>query len=67
MLASDFARFVALARSGKPEPFSQIVGSYDSEHSTTEQAAVLRAQQRRHFEESFRYARETLGLGERGR
>jgi len=67
MLASDFARFVALARSGKPEPFSQIVGSYDPEHSTTEQAAALRAQQRRHFEESLRYARETLRLGERGR
>jgi sugar phosphate isomerase/epimerase len=67
MLASDFARFVALARSGKPEPFAQIVGSYDPEHSTAEQAGALRAQQLRHFEESVRYARETLGLGERKR
>jgi sugar phosphate isomerase/epimerase len=67
MLASDFARFVALARSGKPERLAQIVGSYDPEHSTAEQATAMRAQQRRHFEESVRYARETLGLGEQGR
>ena len=65
MPAADFARFVALARSGKPEPLPQIVGAYDAEHPASEQAAALRAQQLRHFEASVRYAREGLGLGER--
>ncbi len=67
MLASDFARFVALARAGKPEPLPQIVGTYDPDHLTADQATALRVQQRRHFEESVIYARDVLGLGERGR
>jgi sugar phosphate isomerase/epimerase len=65
MLAADFARFLALARTGRPEPLDQIVGPYNLEGLSTAEADALRAQQRRHFEESVRYAREVLGLGER--
>lgn len=67
MLAKDFARFVALAQAGKPEPLPQLVGSYNLEGLSVDQAEALRTQQRQHFEESVRYSREVLGLGERGR
>jgi sugar phosphate isomerase/epimerase len=65
MLAKDFARFVALATRGQPGPLDQVVAPYNLEGLSAEQLDTMRAQQRRHFEESVRYARETLGLGER--
>lgn len=65
MLARDFARFLALTRTGLPEPFAQQVAPYNLEGLSDEQREAMRAQQRRHFEESVRYAREVLGLGER--
>jgi hypothetical protein len=67
MLARDFARFVALAQSGKPEPLDQLIAPPILEALPAAEADALRAQQRRHFEESVRYARDVLGLGERGR
>ncbi len=67
MLARDFARFVALAQSGKPGALDQLVGPYNLEGLTPGQLEAFRAQQRRHFEESVRYAQEVLGIGERGR
>jgi sugar phosphate isomerase/epimerase len=65
MLAKDFARFVALATRGKSGPLDQVVAPYNLEGLSPDQLDTMRAQQRRHFEESVRYARETLGLGER--
>lgn len=64
--ARDFARFVALARKGRPEPLDQIIAPrWNIEEVEPSLAEMLRAQQRRHFEESVAYAKETLGLGER--
>lgn len=68
MLARDFARFVELARRGTTEPLDQQTappGTRDLPPS--ELGEQLRAQQRCHFEESVRYARDVLGLGEHGR
>lgn len=67
MLASDFARFVTLAKTGKPEPLPQRIAPFNWEGLSSTEAEALRAQQRQHFEESVRYAREVLGIGERGR
>jgi sugar phosphate isomerase/epimerase len=67
MLARDFARFVALARSGPREPMPQLIAPADLGTLPPDQADALRTQQRRHFEESVGYAKEVLGLGERGR
>jgi hypothetical protein len=68
MLARDFARFVALAQRGEAAPFEQVLAPPGSQ--TPPDGALgeeLIAQQRRHFEESVRYCRDVLGLGERGR
>ena len=66
MLARDFARFVALAQSGKPEPLDQLLMPAGArELPTDELGDRLKAQQLRHFEESVQYSREVLGLGER--
>jgi 3-oxoisoapionate decarboxylase len=67
MLALDFAQFVALAQSGEPEPLDQVIAPASFAELPDSELAVLRAQQLRHFEESVRYARDVLGLGERGR
>lgn len=67
MLARDFARFVALAQSGPAGALEQLVGHYNLDGMSPSEVETFRAQQRRHFEESVRYAREVLGLGERGR
>jgi hypothetical protein len=64
--ARDFARFIALARGGRPEPLDQIVAPrWNIEEIEPSLAGALRAQQRRDFEESVRYAKAELGLGER--
>lgn len=68
MLARDFVRFVALAQRGKPEPLDQLALPPTSrELPEGELGERFRAQQRRHFEESVRYARDVLGIGEKGR
>lgn len=64
--AQDFARFVALAQSGTPEPLDQLITSnWNLESLPPAEVEALRTQQRRHFEESVAYAKEVLGLGER--
>ena len=68
MLARDFVRFAALADSGRPEPLDQLaIPASERTLPGGELGERFKAQQVRHFEESFRYAREVLGLGERGR
>jgi hypothetical protein len=46
-------------------PLDQVIAPYNLEGLNVEQLDTMRAQQRRHFEESVTYAREVLGLGER--
>jgi 3-oxoisoapionate decarboxylase len=66
MPARDFARFVALAQRGKPEPFEQLtIPPGTSQLPKGELGEQLRAQQLRHFEESVVYCKEVLVLGER--
>jgi sugar phosphate isomerase/epimerase len=65
MLAQDFARFVALAKDGTRRglgPRDQLVTEWGKD-PTPEWVA----QQRADFEASVTYARDTLGLGVRGR
>jgi sugar phosphate isomerase/epimerase len=65
MLAQDFARFVALARDGTRRglgPRQQVVLTRGAEPN-----ADYVEQQRRDFERSVAYARQPLGLGQRGR
>jgi 3-oxoisoapionate decarboxylase len=63
MPAPDFARFVALAEQGEARPLEQLVLQRGPGVQPDE---ALKAQQRRHFEESVAYCKRELGLGERG-
>jgi 3-oxoisoapionate decarboxylase len=63
MLARDFARFVILAQSGRPEPLDQLTLPQGNLRPSRALAEQLKHQQRRHFEESVAYARDVLGLG----
>jgi hypothetical protein len=66
MTASDLARFVALAKRGHPfEGFMVIADSM--QNAPPEYVAALKQQQRTDLERSVAYARETLGVGVRGR
>ena len=70
MLAVDLARFVALAREGKRRgigPRKQIETAWGVRAIPPELIEPLRAQQLVDFESSVTYARESLGLGVRGR
>ena len=67
MLAIDFARYVALAGRGTPGPFEQRLLPQGMWLPPEEQLDVYRAQQRAHFEQSVHHAKESLGLGERGK
>jgi len=62
MPAPDFARFVALAEKGTPGELDQLLAQRGPGSKPDD---ALKAQQRRHFEESVAYCKETLGLGER--
>jgi sugar phosphate isomerase/epimerase len=59
--ASEFARFVRLARTGHPFLGSMVIAGDD--HSPEEYAAALKEQQRIDLERSLQYARKSLGLG----
>jgi hypothetical protein len=63
-LASDFARFVALAHKGPAGPVEMIWRPAQGAPSGA-LAAQLKEQQLRHYAESFDYCREVLGMGER--
>jgi len=67
MPARDFARYVTLAGRGTPGPFEQRLLPQGLRLPPDEQLEEYREQQRHHFEQSVRYAREVLGLGERGK
>lgn len=62
-LASDFARFVALAHKG-PEGPVEMTWRPAQGAPEGELAAQLKEQQLRHYAESFAYCRDVLGMGE---
>ena len=68
MLAQDFARFVAMANAGKPGELDQLLIPPKTRGLPEgELGQKLIEQQRVHFEQSVQYARDVLGIGERGR
>ncbi|MBI3971322.1 MAG: sugar phosphate isomerase/epimerase [Chloroflexi bacterium] len=62
--ARDFARFVALAHKG-PEGPIELIWRPAQGPPEGELAEQLKAQQLRHYAQSFDYCREVLGMGER--
>ncbi len=62
--ASELARFVALAKRGRPFSGAMMVGAGQGKHPP-EYDAALREQQRIDLERSLEYARHTLGVGVR--
>lgn len=65
--ASDFARFVALAKQGQPYDKAMVVEDLQGRRVPLHFQEAVRYQQKEHLERSLRYARETLGLGRRWR
>jgi len=63
--ASEFVRFVALARKGRPFMGSMVIGGAGKQPPAITEA--LKEQQRVDLERSLDYARQTLGLGVRWR
>ncbi len=63
---AEFARFVALAKSGHPLMGVMVVEDVSGEHAP-EYDAALREQQRRDLELGLEYAKKTLGIGIRWR
>lgn len=63
--AQDFARFVALAKKGRPFIGTMMIAG--TEKQPAEYEAALALQQRVDLERSFEYAKKTLGLGIRWR
>jgi len=63
MPARDFARFVAVAQRGTPEPLDQLCLEAGVWAPPPDQLDAFRAQQRDHFERSVAYCREVLGVG----
>jgi 3-oxoisoapionate decarboxylase len=64
--ASEFAQFVALAKSGAPYMGSMLVA--DGGRGTDlppEYEAAMTLQQRAHLDRSIRYCQDTLGIGEK--
>ena len=63
-VASDFARFVALAHKGPDGPV-EMTWRPEKGPPQGELAEELKVQQLRHYAESFAYCRDVLGMGER--
>jgi sugar phosphate isomerase/epimerase len=65
--ASDFARFVELAKQGAPFDKPMVVEDLAGRQVPPQFQEAIRYQQKEHVERSLRYAKETLGLGRRWR
>ncbi len=65
--AYEFARYVALAKSGKPYDGHHVVEDIAGRPLPEAFAAAMQFQQREHMERSVNYAKQTLGLGRRWR
>lgn len=65
--ASEFARFVALAKRGRPYEKAMVIEDIPGRKTPEPFIAALRYQQREHMEESIDYAKKSLNLGVRWR
>ena len=63
--SSEFARFVALAKKGRPFEGTMLIAPRSER--PPEYEAALKEQQRVDVERSFEYAKRVLGIGMRGR
>ena len=64
--ASDLARFMGLAKSGRPYERTMVIGDVPGgPRPAPEVEAALRFQQRDHLERSVDYGKKTLRLGRR--
>jgi 3-oxoisoapionate decarboxylase len=61
--ASEFARFVALAKTGKPFMGAMVVEDISGQKPPAIMAEALKEQQRIDLERSFEYARKKLNVG----
>ncbi|HEV2446674.1 MAG TPA: sugar phosphate isomerase/epimerase [Candidatus Sulfopaludibacter sp.] len=61
--ASEFARFVALAKTGKPFMGAMVIEDVEGRKPPAIMAEALKEQQRIDLERSFEYARRTLNVG----
>lgn len=64
--AADFARFLALAKRGRPYEGHVVIEDLQNRPIPEPFLAAVQYQQREHMERSIGYARKTLGLGVRG-
>ena len=62
MPAKDFARFVALSKTGQPFTGHMVIEDYEGQPPAPEYKAALEFQQRHDLERSFRFA-TSLGIG----
>lgn len=65
--ADEFARFLALARKGRPYEGHVVIEDIPGRQPPQEFVAAIQYQQREHMERSVAYARKTLDLGIRWR
>jgi len=65
--ASEFARFVNLARGGHPFMGTMVIEDAAKMRDVPAYAEALREQQKIDLERSFEYAKRTLGVGIKGR
>jgi len=63
MPASSFARFVALAKSGRPFEGHMVIEDVEGRAPAPQFREALVYQQRYDLERSFKYAKEKLGVG----
>jgi sugar phosphate isomerase/epimerase len=61
--AAEFARFVALAKTGKPFMGAMVVEDITGQKPPAIMAEALKEQQRIDLERSFEYARKTMNVG----
>jgi sugar phosphate isomerase/epimerase len=64
--AADFARFVALAKQGRPYEGHMVIEDLPGRRTPGAFIQAIQFQQREHMERSIEYARKTLNLGLRG-
>ena len=65
--AADFARFLALARTGRPYESHMVIEDLPGRKTPEAFLSAIQYQQREHMERSLEYAKKTLDLGVRWR
>lgn len=61
--ASEFAQFVALAKTGKPYMGAMVIEDISGKHPDPVMAEALKEQQRIDLERSFEFARKSMNVG----